>query len=93
MITVLAVKRPSGAVLIYTESGALPMELLDVAKPSRVQPPVWIEGRGWWLIVPRTVGTAPILTDWTEYLIDYDHPVRSFKFGRHGTRVAEYLVQ
>lgn len=90
MTALLTIERADGTVRAYTEAGALPLPLVDIAKPSAVLPILWTDGRGWTRLVPRNVGTAPAMEDWLTELLDFDTPVQSINV--KGNRARLFIV-
>jgi hypothetical protein len=93
VIALLTIIGADGIVRAYTQSGILPVALAGIAKASSLQPPLVSDGALFERIVPRTIGSAPLLDDWLTQLVDYDDPFQTYRLGRHGQiRAQAYMV-
>jgi len=92
LTAILAIHGADGTIRAYTEAGALPLPLLDIARPSTHAAVIWTEGRAWTRIVPQNVGTAPDLESWLTELVDYDDPIQTVKIGRTGITAHLFMV-
>jgi len=92
MVSLLVIMGADGTPRAFTEAGALPLPLLDIAKPSTLKPVLWADGRGWVRLVARTIGTFPDLENWLAELVDFDTPIQTVQYGRLRTRASVYAV-
>ena len=92
MLALLTIMGADGRIRAYSEGGALPLPLLDIAKPSTLKPVLWADGRGWIRIVPRNIGSVPDLDNWLTELVDFDTPIQTVTFGRLRSHASVYAV-